>query len=248
MTSSSDLSMAGGRTTTVVRGSDLGPLRPARLDADLRHTAFLTMRGADPRLFDPSLELVVAEAAAIAEDEARTAGREAGYRAGAEAAARAAEQATALEEQARRERERNDRLRWQEQLAASLETLAAAALALQQRETLVADEIERQATTLAVDIAEALVGHHLLVADRPAREAIARALSLAPHDAVATVRLHPDDAAALADDPGLAAGRALTIVADPGIEAGGCVVDCGPRRIDAQIGPALRRLREALSP
>jgi flagellar assembly protein FliH len=247
MTSSSDLSLRAGPATTVVRGGDLGQLRPARLDADLRDTAFVTVRGADPRLFDPSLELVVAQAAALAEDEARTAGWEAGYQAGSAAALRSAEQVLAVEQQARGERELADRRRWQEQVAASLATLAAAAVALEQRETLVVDEIERQAAALAVDLAEALVGHHLLLGGCAARDAIARALRLAPDDAVATVRLHPDDAAALAGDVGLAAGRPLTVVADSTVEPGGCVVDCGARRIDAQTGPALRRLHEALS-
>lgn len=246
MTSSSDLSLRAGPATSVMRGSELGQLRPARLDADLRDTAFVTLRGADPRLFDPSLELVVAQAAAIAEEEARTAGWQAGYEAGSAAALRSAEQALAVEQQARHERELADRRRWHEQVAASLATLAAAAAALQEREALEVDEIERQATALAVDLAEALVGHHLRVGDCTARDAIARALRLAPDDAVATVRLHPDDAAALAGEAAPAAGRPLTVVADSTVEPGGCVVDCGDRRIDAQTGPALRRLHEAL--
>jgi flagellar assembly protein FliH len=246
MTSSSDLATAGRRETTVVRGGDLGQLRPARLDADLRDTGFVTARGADPRLFDPSLVRVVAEAAAIAEDEARTAGWEAGYRAGSEAGQRAAQEAAAVALQSRQERELADRQDWRQRVAASLEALAVAAAGLEQREAVVAEEVERHAVDLAVDLAEALVGHHLRVGDCGARDALARALSLAPEGAAATVRLHPDDAAALVAETLPATGRSLTLVADPTVEVGGCVVDCGPRRIDAQTGPALRRVREVL--
>src|SRR6476646_4364035 len=95
-------------------------------------------------------------------------------------------------------------------------------------------------------VAEALVGHHLEVADCPAREAVERALSLAPAGGVAVVRLHPDDVDAVAARGPLAPDRSLTLVPDPQVERGGCVVDAGERRIDGQIGPALERVRAVL--
>ncbi len=45
----------------------------------------------------------------------------------------------------------------------------------------------------------------------------------------------------------LGAGRDLTLVADPGVEPGGCILAVGDSRIDAQLGPALDRVRAALS-
>ena len=39
----------------------------------------------------------------------------------------------------------------------------------------------------------------------------------------------------------------VKVVSDPSVEIGGCVVDAGPCRIDAQVGPALRRARELIS-
>jgi len=36
------------------------------------------------------------------------------------------------------------------------------------------------------------------------------------------------------------------VIADPSVEAGGCVVEAGPCRIDAQIGPAIERARALL--
>src|SRR6476469_8215179 len=70
--------------TVVMRGSDARAVRPARIGADLRSTPWVSTHGADPRLCDPTLEAVVAEAASTAADEARTAGFEDGLRAGLE--------------------------------------------------------------------------------------------------------------------------------------------------------------------
>ena len=38
----------------------------------------------------------------------------------------------------------------------------------------------------------------------------------------------------------------ITVVADPTVERGGCVMTAGPTRIDAQIQPALDRVRQIL--
>ena len=38
----------------------------------------------------------------------------------------------------------------------------------------------------------------------------------------------------------------FTIVADPSVERGGCIVEVGASQIDAQLAPALERMREAL--
>jgi flagellar biosynthesis/type III secretory pathway protein FliH len=35
-------------------------------------------------------------------------------------------------------------------------------------------------------------------------------------------------------------------VADPTIEPGGCILESGSTRVDAQLGPALRRAKQAL--
>jgi flagellar assembly protein FliH len=68
-----------------------------------------------------------------------------------------------------------------------------------------------------------------------------------PERGEVVVRVHPDDAAAAADAdvPELSA-RGIRIVADPSIEPGGCVLDVGDCRIDAQLGAAAARMRAAL--
>ena len=60
----------------------------------------------------------------------------------------------------------------------------------------------------------------------------------------AVVRLNPADVATVGD---LTFGRELTIVADPSVEPAGAIVEVGACTIDAQIGPALARVRKALS-
>jgi flagellar assembly protein FliH len=228
---------------TVLKGVDASTLRPARLSADLRSSPFAGTRGFDPRLVDPSLEGVVAEAAAAAAEQARTAGWAAGYGSGQLAGQQAAQDAAVLAERLRAEQTHADHQYRHTQLALALQTLADAAEALDRRQAPARDEVERIASALAVEIAAALVGHHLEVGECGGDDAVTRVLRLAGDEPV-TVHLHPDDAAVLS--PALA-GRLAAVVADPSIELGGCVADCGPRRIDAQIGPALDRMREVLA-
>ena len=57
MTSSSE-----GHRTVVLRGLSADGARPARISADLRTSPFVARYGADPRLVDPVLEAVVADA------------------------------------------------------------------------------------------------------------------------------------------------------------------------------------------
>lgn len=247
MTTSSELRAATRPGEVLARGLDARQFQPARLDADLRTTAFIGTRGADPRLFDPRLEVAVAHAAALAEEEGRQAGYLAGYLAGEQSGRLAAQETARRQEQARNEREAEAQRDRQEQLAAALRELQAAAADLLARELPVVEQLETMSAGLAVDLAEALVGHHLTVGECAAGDAVARALDLAPQGAAATVRLHPDDAATFATDASGLAGRSVTVVADASLQVGDCVVDCGARRIDARLAPAVQRLREVLA-
>ena len=38
----------------------------------------------------------------------------------------------------------------------------------------------------------------------------------------------------------------MTVIADPAVEPGGCILEVGDSRIDAQLGSALDRVRAAL--
>lgn len=169
-------------------------------------------------------------------------GRDAGYQAGLLEAAREqelwAERAAAREEATRAERD----LQWRtalDALRSAVDDAAASATV---------SDLYAAVVPMAVQIAEALVGHHLRVEDCAARDAVERALTDIPRGSDVTVHIHPDDTdltpESIAD---LAPGCAVQIVADPTVERGGCVVDIGDRTIDAQIGAALTRVREVLS-
>ncbi len=152
-----------------------------------------------------------------------------GFQAGMEAARQSAE--AAKEEAVRRGAEA---LR---QAAAAMAAGRANAIAV----------AEQDATALAIELTRTLVDHELSVSDDEVSATVRRALSLTSPGEQLVVRLHPDelvDAVVLAP---LVPDCTVTVVADAHVERGGCVVDAGPCRIDAQIEPALDRVRSVLA-
>jgi flagellar assembly protein FliH len=210
----------------VLRGVAAGGLRNAVIDADLTLLRPSAFEGPSPVASLEELEAIERKAR---EDAARV-GYEDGFAAGQrDAAAQADAQAHA------------DHQRFEQALAA-LDTAAAALRA--QQDVTVAD-VEQQIITLAMSVAEAVVGHEIAIAKAPARGALVRALALAPRGIDAVARVNPADAETLDDLP-VPADRSVTVAPDPSVEPGGCVLEVGACRIDAQVGPALARVREAL--
>lgn len=117
-----------------------------------------------------------------------------------------------------------------------------AAASLEHRSTALSSEL----VDFALDIALAVLERELVLAVNPGRDALVRAVDASPERADLVARLHPDDVALLGDVAELAPGRSLRIVADPSIDPGGCVLDAGSARVDAQVGSALDRVRVAL--
>src|SRR5581483_710977 len=177
----------------------------------------------DAELPGPTLEI---DRAAAAAEERR--GYDDGYAAGrAEglAAGRAAASAEASAASAR--------------LEALGRSLAAAADELRRRQALELTGLEDALARTAVDLAAAIVGRELAVSASPGADALARALALVPAGCVAVARLHPTDVATLGDEGVGDAPAAVTLIADPAVEPGGCILEVGDSRIDAQLGPAL---------
>lgn len=106
---------------------------------------------------------------------------------------------------------------------------------------------ESAAVDAALTIAAAVLDRELSAAADPGRDALVRALAAAPNSAAtATVRLHPDDVARLGDLEGIAPGTAVTVVADPAVDPGGCMLLVGETTVDATIATALERVAEVL--
>ncbi|MDU0313426.1 FliH/SctL family protein [Phycicoccus sp. M110.8] len=110
------------------------------------------------------------------------------------------------------------------------------------------DDVTATAAALAVEIAEALVGHHLRVGECSALDAVTRALADVPRGSVVTLRVHPDDLPLLPEDTAaLCADSTLTLVPDASVGRGGAVADLGDRTVDARLEAALARVREVLA-
>lgn len=201
----------------VLRGSAAAVIAPANLEPVERLAARPLRSGG------PEMEVVVA---------ARQEGYADGWQRGLEEG-RAAGQAEAMRE-------------FRELLAPALAALDAARAQLLARDAVALTEIEGQVTALAVHVAEAVVGRELAAVDGGVLDAVQRALQLAPERGAVLLRLHPADVELVEATPGVVPGRDVTLVADPAVERGGCVVDVGACRIDAQVGPALARVRAVL--
>lgn len=135
-------------------------------------------------------------------------------------------------------------------------TAALAAFAAQIHDAVVAVAAERQAIVdgvvgevvdLAFELLHTLVDEELALREEPVRDAARRALKLVPSDEALVVRINPRASLEPAELMDLVPGRQVTIVVDPSIEENGCVIEAGPCRVDAQIGPALARVRERLA-
>jgi flagellar assembly protein FliH len=211
-------------------GSVNGEARPARLLVDARRHRRGRAAEAGERRPDP-LELLAAELERVRREALLEGERRAEERLRAELDDERARRCHELERAATALREAADEV---------LEARLAAC-------RVVEDEVAR----LAFELASVIVGRELELAQAPGLDALRRALRLVPDEDRLVVRLHPDDlqAARQAAEQAVAGERvsgSLELVADPDVERGGCVVEAGPCRIDAQVGPAIERVRKVL--
>ncbi len=224
MNTSADPAGAG-----VLRGRDADGLRRASFSVDLRRAVPAPARPGD------------------ADESARAAGYARGWAQGqrdaapAEAEARAGEPARAQAADAAR----------QAALHRALRAVDTAASALHDELSPAVARLEELLLDAAYQVAQALLGRELSTTE-PGRDALARALALAPPDGPVTVRLSPADHAALAGPDGSTvehqvAGRIVTLVADPSLRPGDALAQCGNATIDARLAEALARVRAVLS-
>ena len=137
--------------------------------------------------------------------------------------------------------------RTQASLATAAPAVRAAAKSLEAQRRQWQSEWELTAVQLAVEIAGRLTRQQIaanpaLILDR-AREVLA----LASGHGDASLRMHPADLDALGEQAdALTDGTAATLVPDPTVEAGGCVLQTDAGQIDAQLSTQLDRLVEEL--
>jgi flagellar assembly protein FliH len=132
-----------------------------------------------------------------------------------------------------------------DELDAAVRALTAAAHDVERRAATDLADAAQAIAVAALELAESIIGRHIEAAADPGADALARALALAPPGRLAA-RMHPSDAD-LFDEAKLPTDGRVSIVADPAIERGGCVIEGGATTIDAQIGPAIARARQALT-
>jgi flagellar assembly protein FliH len=211
-------------TTGVVRDAAADTVRSVRFDAGFaQHTA------------------LPEEVAAKLRADAQAAGYAAGWAEGrqaAELAAREAREAFAAEAAEITAAQEHSALR-------VLSAVADAVDRFEQRATPAVDNLEEQLVEAAFTLAEAIIGRELATATEPGRDAIARALALAPPGRGAVARLSPADAATL---PGTTTvdGREVVVVADPALAPGDAVVECDASIIESRLDAAVERARQAL--
>ncbi len=214
------------------------------LSAELPRSAPKVLRGAAAASLRPAERLGVANPAALfehradddaAEDTAaepmreRAQAYEEGYAAG-----RAEAQVSA-------ERARNAAI---EHLSAAL--ARAADQAAQDRAALMV-EISGDALSLCYELARTILGNDRFLVALTPQATVARALELAPEGEDLIVRLPPDSVLSTDELAHLCDPARIAVREDAAIEPGGCVVEVGACRIDAQISTALERVRRVLS-
>jgi flagellar assembly protein FliH len=197
---------------------------------------------------------------APSEEDVRGTARAAGYAAGW---AEGKRDATAAAERALFERRAADERAHEEMTAAydsALAALEAAAAGLERTVAPVAAELADAVVDAALELAEAVIGRELTVATEPGRDALRRALTIAPVGRPVTVRLHPDDHRTLVerrdddrrqrdrDDRGdrRDGDRPVTLVADPSLMPGDAVAETDATVVDARLSSALARAKEVL--
>ena len=214
----------------VVRGARAQKATAARFQVDFRKSTEVPV----------PVELV---------EEARTAARAAGYAEGwAQGQREAKVAAEVAEAQARAAEVAEGQAR-----AAALDRAVGAVLAaadqLTRQTVPVAADLESAVLEGAVEIAEALLGRALAESPERGLDALRRVMALAPQTGTPTVRLHPDDLAALDAPSGSFAlnGREVILRPDPSLSPGDAIAEQGTTTIDARLAEAIARVRAELA-
>lgn len=143
-----------------------------------------------------------------------------------------------------------ERAAWQQdqarRLSLALDALAEAREGFQHRQAFELPTIEDSVAAGAIELATVLLGRELVLSSSPGRDAIARALAIAPAGDGIVIRLHASDVETLGCIDDLLLGRQVTVIADPSIEPGGCLLDAKDCQVDARLSTAIERVRQTM--
>lgn len=156
----------------------------------------------------------------------------------------AAAEAGAVHRHAEDERQARDAASARE-VATALAALEAASRSLAERERALATVAHTDILRYAVELAETLLVGELSDDDRSATAAVRRALAVVDAGEIRAVRLHPDDLLVLerlAEDT-----PAFVLVPDETLTRGDAVAVLAHGHLDARIGSALKRARDAVT-
>jgi flagellar assembly protein FliH len=201
-----------------------------------------TSRGAGAGTAGLRLGEVYADQLARLREEARREGWAAGHAEGLVAA----EQVVAAAEHAAEERIAAVQARWERRLASATAAMGAAAERLDAVAAPVVDELRDSILDTVLVLVGDLLGRELAVAGSPGLDALRRALTLCPTDVPVVVRLHPDDLSEVPPEALAQLPPSVTVLGDGSVERAGALAEAGTQRVDAQLGPALERVREVL--
>ncbi len=203
--------------------------------------------GAHGRRVGDSPALRLEEVYAAELDRLREQARAEGYAAGHAEGLAVADAAVAQVQDEAAARLALTQQRWEARTASAVAALTSACAQVDATPPLGGEEFEDIVLGATLTLVEEVFGRELQVARRPGLDALKRALALSPTDGPTVVRLHPDDleripAAVLEQVPGT-----VRVVADETVEHAGAIAETGVSRVDAQLGPALQRVRDVLS-
>lgn len=223
--------------------------RQAVLGSNLVLSPFAGVNYADPRLVDPKMHELVEEA----REEARRLGYADGQAEGYEDGRIAGLEMMDAEIRELRAKADAEREATNAQARARFEALCensthAVADALVYQLPLI-EELRDLVATLAVDIAEELVGHHLEVDGCAAVDAVRRSLESVPKHMAVRLRLHPSDAGTVTEFiEGQPDSSLFTITPDPEVQRGDAVAEAENLEVEACLVDALEAVRKVLHP
>jgi flagellar assembly protein FliH len=214
----------------VLRGSVAESAAAARFAVDLRG----------------DMPLASNEAVERAREEARTAGYAEGWARGQREAAMAAEQGAARARAAEQAHEQ----RRAAALAQAVNALGRAVTELETQLMPTFSELQEVLLVHAFELAEAIVGRSLDDPQRRGADALRRAMSAAPETGSLVVSLCPEDFQTLVGTEGPTEydyeGRRVSLRPDPALRPGDAVAESSMASVDATIGGAVARAKEAL--